>query len=102
MPEDAIEISDELYSELMFGQSLGKKITVKNGFFSLDDVTLSSEEAMALIRKKRNELLSNSDWTQVLDAPVNKFEWAEYRQALRDLPQNTTDPFNPVWPAKPE
>lgn len=25
-----------------------------------------------------------------------------YRQALRDLPQVTTDPFNPPWPELPE
>jgi len=28
-------------------------------------------------------------------------EMAAYRQALRDLPANTTDPANPVWPVKP-
>jgi hypothetical protein len=25
-----------------------------------------------------------------------------YRQALRDLPANTVDPANPVFPTKPE
>jgi hypothetical protein len=25
----------------------------------------------------------------------------DYRQALRDLPANTTDPENPVWPTAP-
>jgi len=27
--------------------------------------------------------------------------WMDYRQALRDLPANTTDPANPDWPVKP-
>jgi hypothetical protein len=27
--------------------------------------------------------------------------WMDYRQALRDLPANTVDPANPVWPVKP-
>jgi len=27
--------------------------------------------------------------------------WAAYRQALRDLPANTADPRNPVWPIPP-
>ncbi len=53
------------------------------------------------LRKERNALLVSSDWTQVADAPVDDLAWAAYRQALRDLPQNTTDPFNPVWPVKP-
>lgn len=53
----------------------------------------------------RNGLLSDSDWTQVPDSPLDntkKQEWATYRQALRDLPANTTDPANPTWPTKPE
>lgn len=53
------------------------------------------------LRNKRNVLLSASDWTQVSDAPVDKAAWAEYRQTLRDLPENTTDPENPVWPTPP-
>lgn len=55
---------------------------------------------MNSLRKRRDQLLAESDWTQVPDAPVDKAAWAVYRQALRDLPQNT-DPANPVWPKKP-
>lgn len=50
---------------------------------------------------KRNRLLQSSDWTQVPDAPVDHAAWATYRQQLRDLPANTTDPRNPVWPTPP-
>ena len=57
---------------------------------------------MQTLRLQRNELLSQSDWTQVADAPVDAQAWATYRQALRDLPENTTDPRNPTWPTKPE
>lgn len=52
-------------------------------------------------RRERNARLSASDWTQVPDAPVDRTAWAAYRQALRDLPDNTTDPRNPVWPVPP-
>jgi hypothetical protein len=38
-------------------------------------------------RAERDRALSASDWTQVLDAPVDRTEWATYRQSLRDLPQ---------------
>jgi len=60
------------------------------------------QRAMGALRSKRNKLLVESDWTQVADAPVDQTAWASYRQVLRDLPANTTDPFNPVWPVKPE
>ncbi len=45
------------------------------------------------IRIQRNELLKESDWTQVADSPLTetkKTEWATYRQALRDLPSSNT------------
>ena len=38
------------------------------------------------IRLWRNQELSKTDWTQVEDSPVDKAAWANYRQALRDLP----------------
>jgi len=53
------------------------------------------------LRKERNYLLSECDWTQVPDAPVDSAAWATYRQQLRDLPANTTDPRNVVWPEPP-
>ena len=59
------------------------------------------EAAWNNLRAQRNRLLSSCDWTQVPDAPVDQSAWAAYRQALRDLPDNTIDPFNPVWPQQP-
>jgi len=55
-------------------------------------------------REYRDILLSASDWTQSSDSPLTdakKTEWATYRQALRDLPENIDDLSNPVWPSKP-
>ena len=54
------------------------------------------------IRNKRNYLLSESDWTQVADAPGDKAAWATYRQALRDLPSSGTDPDALTWPTSPD
>jgi len=63
---------------------------------------ISESKCWAELREKRDRLLSESDWTQIPDAPVDKDAWAEYRQKLRDLPQNTTDPNNLTWPEKPQ
>ncbi len=54
------------------------------------------------VRLLRNNLLANTDWTQVNDAPVDKVVWATYRQALRDLPTQSGFPNQVVWPTKPE
>lgn len=49
-------------------------------------------------RDKRDRLLRDSDWTQILDAPVEKAQWATYRQALRDVPQQAGFPQTITWP----
>ena len=59
---------------------------------------------LAIVRGGRDELLKSSDWTQAVDSPLSdakKAEWATYRQQLRDLPANTSDPANPTWPTPP-
>ena len=58
------------------------------------------------LRTERNILLDQSDKYIVADYPhattEKKQEWLDYRQALRDLPANTEDPVNPVWPTPPQ
>jgi len=53
------------------------------------------------MRNKRNYLLSDSDWTQVADAPVNATAWATYRQDLRDVTAQAGFPHTVDWPVKP-
>lgn len=78
---------------------------VKNGQAQgIESAELEAAEAHQAwidFRMERGSRLAASDWTQVPDAPVDHAAWAEYRQALRDLPDNTTDPRNPVWPTPP-
>jgi hypothetical protein len=54
------------------------------------------------VRADRNQRLSDSDWTQVADAPVDKAAWAAYRQALRDVPSQNGFPWSVEWPTQPE
>ena len=44
----------------------------------------------SMMRKVRDSMLKESDWTQVADAPVDRQAWATYRQALRDFPATWT------------
>ena len=59
------------------------------------------DKAWANLTMVRNAKLQGSDWTQVPDAPVDSAAWAVYRQQLRDLPANTTDPRDVTWPVPP-
>lgn len=48
------------------------------------------EAFLADLRYRRNEMLKESDWTQLVDCVLSnelRQQWATYRQALRDLPQ---------------
>ena len=59
-----------------------------------DDGDILDEWWIERMRNHRNRLLAQSDWTQVVDAPVDQQAWATYRQALRDFPA--------TWTAGPE
>lgn len=54
------------------------------------------------VRAERDQLLAASDWTQVADAPVDQAAWADYRQALRDVPDQVGFPADVAWPVEPE
>lgn len=58
-------------------------------------------EGWKQVRDLRDKLLSGCDWTMISDTPTNKTAWSAYRQALRDLPQNNTDPYAVNWPVAP-
>jgi hypothetical protein len=64
-------------------------------------VTLDLNELAQDIREERNRLLKESDWTQVLDAPVDRQAWATYRQMLRDITKQQEFPLNIIFPTKP-
>lgn len=61
----------------------------------------ANDRAAAEIRKERDAKLTESDWTQVADAPVDQTAWATYRQALRDIPSQAGFPNEVVWPIEP-
>lgn len=81
------------------------KVVNTAGVFSLvEDTALKSGPLWAELRRERDQKLNDSDWTQMSDSPLSagdKTSWATYRQDLRDLPTNTSDPDNVTWPTEP-
>ena len=61
------------------------------------------------LRKERDRLLSETDWWAVADRTMTE-EQTSYRNALRDLPENSPDAaldeqgnlINVTWPTPPE
>jgi len=66
-----------------------------------NDSEVSDDLFLARLRHWRNQELSNTDWTQIADAPVDQAAWALYRQALRDLPASNKDPRAIELPVAP-
>ena len=54
------------------------------------------------VRQRRNRLLSQCDWTQMPDVDSNIAQGVrDYRQALRDIPQQEQFPYDVQWPSSP-
>lgn len=69
-----------------------------------EEIQKAKDVAMVQLRGTRNNLLAQSDWTQIPDCTIpNKAAWATYRQALRDFPDTVSDARQPVeWPRNPD
>jgi len=70
----------------------------------LDAQAEAADLDMNHIRGQRDGLLRSTDWTQLGDAALGDHtaeEYAEWRQALRDLPQTYSRVSEVVWPEDP-
>mgnify|MGYP003127190821 CR=1 FL=1 len=82
----------------------GVEVTLDAGAIAAKTIELQTEKTWSDLRKKRDRLIAETDWEIVkhkelgTDIPT---ALTTYRQDLRDLPANTSDPSNPSWPVKP-
>ena len=63
-------------------------------------VEKSDDEKADAIRNKRSTLLLETDYLGMSDVTMST-EMSTYRQALRDVPQQSTFPNSVSWPTKP-
>ena len=124
--KDGVGISDlplkDFPSDVWAVQWDGSKGTVEKRDFSITDITditpynswiaeldaaladAAKQNDEALGRANRDALLQESDWVVLSDSPITGdklAEWKTYRQALRDLPANTTDWTKVEYPTQP-
>jgi len=88
-------------------QQIDGKWFTKYSVADMDDETKAAkdEEQSKNVRTQRTEKLRDCDWTQLDDTPMSntqKADWAEYRQALRDVPDQAGFPWEIEWPVQPE
>ena len=63
------------------------------------------EELAAQARSQRDGLIASTDYLMATDYPLTdekRQELTVYRQALRDVPEQSGFPTEIVWPTKPE
>lgn len=106
IPEDAKEVDYDRYLALLqadHGQE-GRLTNVDGN----PVVVPSNEQALTWdqIRFKRDKLLRDSDYTDVLSYKTRegakKYNaWQRYRQDLRDITKSAKHPSDIVWPDKP-
>ena len=68
-----------------------------------DDVVHSRDVTWSEVRAHRDDALAASDWRALKDVTLPN-PWKEYRQALRDLPQEHADANSAcdAWPVAPD
>lgn len=78
----------------------GVQVTLDQSLVDAAAAELVTENAWSNLRTKRMNLLVETDYLALSDVTLSE-DMRTYRQALRDLPANTSDPANPTWPTKP-
>lgn len=88
--------------EICYNVDTEKELSEKYKEYLETAKKIEFEELANEIRNKRDELLAETDWTQMQDSPLSeeKIEkYKKYRQALRDIPEQKEFPFNVVFPS---
>jgi hypothetical protein len=97
---------------------MGKKITeipfwgilidsfpnMEQQLLTMDESQVTNEQWWVVAKWWRNALLNESDWSQAPDNALTASQrelWRQYRQELRDLSDNYTDPKKIVFPDLP-
>lgn len=79
----------------------------ENNVFGIPAGILSAaliEQAWGLVRAERARRIAATDYTQMPDSPLSTEQrqaFADYRQVLRDIPQENASPDAVTWPEPP-
>jgi len=88
---------------------IGKNPELKNGAYTQKwetkaktsaEKTQADSDQWAEVRNQRNQKLQETDWqmTKALETGEDASDLRNYRQKLRDIPQDQANPFSITWP----
>jgi len=86
-PQSILHTQASENENIMQGVASDDKHIIVDG--EIVDKPVDSSVDMVQVRQERNRILSQTDWTQIPDAPLSeeqKDQYKRYRTALRDLP----------------
>ena len=72
--------------------------------YVLENIPPDQNQKWKLIRAERERLLVACDWIQLQDAVLTDAQrtaWQDYRQTLRNIPQDFTNPDDVTFPSRP-
>ena len=75
--------------------------TVRVEALSADETAGQVSSQWGRVRRDRDTRIAATDWRVLPDVPGDQTGWREYRQALRDITEQS-DPYNIVWPRDPD
>lgn len=87
----------------LYRDTLESELESKEGYKIWLDfvVNQATNEKAKEVRAKRDELLNETDWTQMADTALSEEKQEDYRiyrQALRDIPEQKGFPYDVVFP----
>lgn len=105
LPYEVIDMGGEVLESVNIRIEADKVVETRiYRYKTNEEIAKELEGKKALVRRDRNARLTACDWTQLDDTPldnVQKVAWANYRQALRDVPSQPGFPNDVVWPVAP-
>jgi len=83
----------------------GNAVAVDESLVEAEVARLIAEQPKKEVRNQRDRLLTESDWVTIRATDTGNpvpTEWVDYRQALRDITEQTGFPEEIEWPQEPE
>jgi hypothetical protein len=94
VPDAPIEVPEWAVPRWVDGQWIGEQVPEEVDY---ESAPITEDQ----VRSQRDWRLSQCDWTQLPDSPVEAEDWALYRQQLRDVTLQVGFPEEVVWPEEP-